>query len=186
MRDGGLPGLDELRLHNGTIWRWNRPIYDPGDGGHLRIEMRALPSGPTPLDMMASAAFLIGISIGLRDRIDQLIPAFPFEYAEYNFYRAAQFGLLELTCALVYAVPRTVELGAVLLTGYLGGAVATHVRIEEPFVVPLAVGAIAWAGLYLRDDSVRAMVRRMVGPGRGRQVFGRSHEAASARKEATR
>ncbi len=91
----------------------------------------------------------------------------------------AGIGLLELTCVLVYAVPRTAVLGAVLLTGYLGGAVATHVRIGEPFAVPLAVGAIVWAGLYLRDDSVRGLVRRMVGPRRGRQVFGRSHEAAS-------
>jgi hypothetical protein len=48
VRDGGVPRLEELRLHHGTVWRWNRAIYDPGAGGHLRIELRALPSGPTP------------------------------------------------------------------------------------------------------------------------------------------
>ena len=49
------------------MWRWNRAIYDPHEGGHLRIEMRALPAGPTPLDMVAGAAFLVGLTMGLRD-----------------------------------------------------------------------------------------------------------------------
>ena len=75
-------------------------------------------------------------------------------------------GLLELTCVLIYAVPRTTALGAVLLTGYFGGAVATHVLIGEPFWTPLAVAAVAWAGLYLRDEGVRGLVRRMARPGR--------------------
>jgi DoxX-like family len=66
-------------------------------------------------------------------------------------------GLLELTCVALYAIPRTKVLGAVLLTGYLGGAIATHVRIGEPFVVPLILGALAWLGLYLRDEKVRAL-----------------------------
>ena len=93
VRDGGVPALAELRLHQGTIWTWNRPVYDPADGGHLRIELRALPSGPTPIDMMANAAFLLGLAAGLAERIDTLLPAFPFRHAEYNFYRAAQHGL---------------------------------------------------------------------------------------------
>lgn len=90
---GGVPSLAELRLQQGTIWNWNRAVYDSADGGHLRIEFRALPSGPTPIDMMANAAFITGLTIGLRDWIDDMIPAFPFRYAEYNFYRAAQNGL---------------------------------------------------------------------------------------------
>ena len=61
----GVPPLDELRLHQGTIWRWNRAIYDPSAGGHLRIEMRALPAGPTVTDMLANAAFLIGLTLWL-------------------------------------------------------------------------------------------------------------------------
>src|SRR6266487_36056 len=59
------PPLDELRLHQGTVWRWNRAIYDPASGGHLRIEMRALPAGPTVIDMLANAAFLTGLSLWL-------------------------------------------------------------------------------------------------------------------------
>jgi DoxX-like family len=67
-------------------------------------------------------------------------------------------GLLELACVAIHLVPRTAFLGAILLTGYLGGAVASHVRIAEPFVMPLIVGILVWAGYYLRDDRVRALV----------------------------
>ena len=93
VEDGGIPELLELRMQQSTIWTWNRPVYDAAAGGHLRIELRALPSGPTPVDLMANAAFLIGLTVGLSDRIDTLLPAFPFKYAEYNFYRAAHHGL---------------------------------------------------------------------------------------------
>lgn len=87
------PALDELRLHQSTVWQWNRPVYDDADGGHLRVEMRALPAGPTPVDMVAGAALLIGLAQGLRDRIDDILPALPFGLAEFNFYRSAQHGL---------------------------------------------------------------------------------------------
>ena len=90
---GQVPGLDELRLHQSTVWLWNRPIYDDADGGQLRVEMRALPAGPTALDMVANAAFLIGLAEGIRPRINELLPGLPFPMAEYNFYRAAQYGL---------------------------------------------------------------------------------------------
>jgi hypothetical protein len=94
----GPPGhggsrLDELRLHQGTVWRWNRAIYDPAAGGHLRIEMRALPAGPTVTDMLANAAFLIGLTLWLGGQDDQWTYALPFERAEHGFYRAAQHGL---------------------------------------------------------------------------------------------
>jgi gamma-glutamyl:cysteine ligase YbdK (ATP-grasp superfamily) len=90
---GGAPGLWELRLHQSTVWLWNRPVYDPVDGGQLRIEMRALPAGPTPRDMVANAALLIGLAEGIRPRIREVLPSIPFGIAEYNFYRAAQYGL---------------------------------------------------------------------------------------------
>jgi hypothetical protein len=68
-------------------------------------------------------------------------------------------GLLELACVLLYAVPRTAVLGAVLLTGYLGGAITAHVRIGDPgLVTPLMLGILAWAGLFLRDERVRALM----------------------------
>lgn len=87
------PALSELRLHQSTVWLWNRPVYDDAGGGQLRIEMRALPAGPTAVDMVANAAFHIGLAEGLRGQVNQLLPGLPFRLAEYNFYRAAQFGL---------------------------------------------------------------------------------------------
>ncbi|NVJ59450.1 MAG: glutamate--cysteine ligase [Gammaproteobacteria bacterium] len=88
-----LSPLDELCLHMGTIWPWNRPVYCPKDGGHVRIEMRALPAGPSSADMCASAAFAAGLAFGLNDHIEDLLAVTPFRFAEYNFYRAAQKGL---------------------------------------------------------------------------------------------
>jgi gamma-glutamyl:cysteine ligase YbdK (ATP-grasp superfamily) len=90
---GRIPELEEVRMHQGTVWSWNRPIYDSADGGHLRIEMRALPAGPTTVVMLANTAFLVGLSLGLAPRIDAILPRFPFEQAKQNFYRSAQTGL---------------------------------------------------------------------------------------------
>ncbi|HUL60813.1 MAG TPA: DoxX family protein [Anaeromyxobacteraceae bacterium] len=68
-------------------------------------------------------------------------------------------GILEVACALVYAFPRTSVLGAVLVTGYLGGAVATHVRMSESvWFAPALLGALAWLGLFLRDPRLRALL----------------------------
>ena len=75
------------------MWRWNRAIYDPASGGHLRIEMRALPAGPTMIDMLANAAFLIGLSLWVAGQDQQWTYALPFERADHGFYRAAQHGL---------------------------------------------------------------------------------------------
>jgi len=93
LAQGVTPDLAELRLHQSTVWLWNRPIFDHADGGQVRIEMRALPAGPTAVDMVANAAFLIGLAEGTKPYINQLLPALPVATAEYNFYRAAQHGL---------------------------------------------------------------------------------------------
>ena len=67
--------------------------------------------------------------------------------------------ILEIACAVVYAIPRTSVLGAILLTGYLGGATATHVRVGDPlFFVPVVLGVLVWGGLFLRDDRLRALI----------------------------
>ncbi len=90
---GRLPTLSELRLHSGTVWRWNRPVYDTAGGGHVRIEMRALPAGPTIADMQSNAAFLVGLALALAN--DDAAPheSLPFTDAESNFYAAARDGL---------------------------------------------------------------------------------------------
>jgi hypothetical protein len=67
-------------------------------------------------------------------------------------------AVLELTCTVLYVVPRTAVLGAILLTGYLGGAIATHVRVGEAFAIPLVLGVLIWAGLFLRDERLRDLL----------------------------
>ncbi len=70
-------------------------------------------------------------------------------------------GALLLICTLIYAIPRTAILGAVLLTGYLGGAMAVQLRIEAPLfslVFPVLIGALVWGGLYLREPRLRALL----------------------------
>lgn len=71
---------------------------------------------------------------------------------------ALGLGILELVCTLVYVNPRTAILGAILLTGYLGGATATHVRVGDPFLTPVVLGVLVWGGLYLRDERLRALL----------------------------
>lgn len=67
-------------------------------------------------------------------------------------------GLTELVCVVLFAIPKTSVLGAILLTGYLGGAAATHVRINDPFIAPIIIGVIVWAALFLRDARIRALI----------------------------
>jgi hypothetical protein len=70
-------------------------------------------------------------------------------------------GVVLIACTILYLIPRTAVLGAILLTGYLGGAIATHVRIGGPLfsiIMPVIPGAMLWAGLYLRDQRVRSLV----------------------------
>ena len=67
-------------------------------------------------------------------------------------------GIVEILCTILYLIPRTSVLGAILLTGYLGGATATHVRISDAFIAPVLVGAMVWGGLFFRDPRIRALI----------------------------
>jgi hypothetical protein len=71
---------------------------------------------------------------------------------------ALALGVVELGATVVYLNPRTAVLGAILLTGYFGGAIATHVRIGESFVPAFIFGILVWLGLYLRDRRIRALI----------------------------
>ncbi|UJL30561.1 glutamate--cysteine ligase [Mycolicibacterium sp. jd] len=91
---GRTPKLSELRLHNGTVYRWNRPVYDIVNGRpHLRVENRVLPAGPTVLDMMANAAFYYGMLRALSEEDRPLWTKMSFAAAEANFVAAAQHGI---------------------------------------------------------------------------------------------
>ena len=67
-------------------------------------------------------------------------------------------GALELGCTVLYLIPRTTVLGAILLAGYMGGAVATHLRVGEAFIVQVLVGVLLWGGLHLRDERIRELI----------------------------
>lgn len=92
---GEVPQLKALRLHNGTIYRWNRAVYGIGDNGkpHLRIELRILPSGPSVVDEVANGAFWLGLMSELTATVEDLPSRLEFERASHNFYAAARDGL---------------------------------------------------------------------------------------------
>jgi hypothetical protein len=91
LESGYAPKLTELRLHNGTVWRWNRPVYDVVDGKpHLRVENRVLPAGPTVLDVVANAAFFYGAQRALVEAERPLWTQMSFQAAEENLYAGAR------------------------------------------------------------------------------------------------
>ena len=81
-----------------------------------------------------------------------------FAHFGYPESLALSIGILELACTVVYMIPRTSVLGAILMTGYLGGATATNVRVGDSFFVPVGLGVLVWGGLFLRDDGLRALI----------------------------
>jgi hypothetical protein len=94
LQNGGTPRLPELRLHNGTIYRWNRPVYDVMNGRpHLRVENRVLPAGPTVIDILANAAFYFGLVRALAEADRPLWTQMTFSVAEENFHTAARDGI---------------------------------------------------------------------------------------------
>ncbi|OBJ56770.1 glutamate--cysteine ligase [Mycobacterium sp. 1423905.2] len=91
---GRTPQLSELRLHNGTVYRWNRPVYDVVDGRpHLRLENRVLPAGPTVVDMLANSAFYYGLLRTLAEADRPLWTRLDFVVAQKNFLAAAKDGI---------------------------------------------------------------------------------------------
>ena len=93
-RAGGVPKLGELRLHNGTVYRWNRPVYDVVRGKpHLRVENRVLPAGPTVVDMLANAAFYYGLVRMLVEEDRPIWSRMSFSAAEENFHAGARDGI---------------------------------------------------------------------------------------------
>ena len=107
-----------------------------------------------------AAAFLVFDSIGKLLRVQPVIDG--TVGLGYPVGVIIPLGVTLLTCVLVYLVPRTAVLGALLLTGYLGGAVATHVRVGNPLLThtlfPTYVAALLWGGLMLRDRRLRAFL----------------------------
>jgi hypothetical protein len=84
-----------------------------------------------------------------------------FNRLGYPVSLSSALAIIELVCLIAYAISRTAILGAILLTGYLGGAVATHLRVRDPVfdtIFPIIFGVLVWAGLYLRDPRLRVLI----------------------------
>jgi hypothetical protein len=129
--------------------------------------MQTAMQNPSPLALWTGRALsALATAILLADGTVHL--AFPelvrplMEASGFPVAYAPRIGSVALACAVLYALPRTAILGAILATGFLGGAIATHLRLGEmgspPQLVALAIGAMAWGGLYLRDPRLRALL----------------------------
>jgi len=130
---GGVPEFRALRLHNGTIYRWNRACYGVTDGKpHLRIEARAMPSGPTPVDEIANAAFWYGLVLGLAAKHEDITKHVAFDDAKGNFFAAARLGL-----------------GAQFT--WLDGLVAPAKELIEVVLLPLAFEGLVGTGVDRAD-----------------------------------
>ncbi|MEQ8909832.1 MAG: CBS domain-containing protein [Vicingaceae bacterium] len=93
LKEGKIPKLKALNLHNGTIYRWNRACYGVGNGKpHLRIENRYIPSGPSVIDEMANMAFWVGLMLGRPSNFDHMPDCMDFKAAKANFTKAARYG----------------------------------------------------------------------------------------------
>jgi hypothetical protein len=130
---GTTPALGELRLHNGTIYRWNRPVYDVVENKpHLRVENRVLPAGPTVVDTMANAAFYYGLVRTLAEHERPLWSQMSFSAAEENFHVAAREGIeAQLYWPGLGQVPATELVVRRLLPMARAGLDAWGVRGEE-------------------------------------------------------
>ncbi|WP_422858729.1 CBS domain-containing protein [Flagellimonas sp. S174] len=122
VKSGGVPKLPALCLHNGTVYRWNRPCYGVGGGKpHLRIENRYIPSGPSVLDEMANFAFWVGLMKGRPKSFDDMPSQMDFKSAKTNFIKAARTGKETLFswCGEAYSAKKLV-LNKLLPIAYKG------------------------------------------------------------------
>ncbi|MEZ7003183.1 glutamate--cysteine ligase [Streptomyces sp. AD55] len=175
---GGVPRLAELVLHNGTVYRWNRPVYDVADGvPHLRVENRVLPAGPTVTDVIANAAFYYGVVRALAEEPRPLWTRLPFESAAANFDAACRHGI-----EARFAWPRR---------GRLGGMAEVDAAdlVREELLPLAAAGLDAWGvepadrDLYLGVIEERCR-RRVNGATWQAATFHAAREAGLSREEA--
>jgi hypothetical protein len=119
---------------------------------------------PVSKKLVWTGRVLTGLIVAflLFDGAMKLVPIGPvldaFRRLGYPVELARPLGVLLVSCTLAHVIPRTQLLGALLLTAYLGGATATHVRVGDPFWFPIVMGVILWAGLYLREPRLRTLL----------------------------
>ena len=107
------------------------------------------------LTLLISAMMLMSAVMKLL-KPDPVVEGFP--KMGWDISLAVPLGIVEIAATLCFLLPPTAVLGAVLLTGYLGGAIATHVRVGDQFIIPVALGVAVWLALYLRDSRLRSLL----------------------------
>jgi len=123
----------------------------------------------TPLAVVSKKACVVGWIMGilpvlmlLMSAVMKFIPnkqlQHGFTHLDWPISLAIALGIVELTCTILYLIPQTAVLGAILLTGYLGGAIASTVRVGDGFIPTLVMGIFLWGGLFLRDRRVRELI----------------------------
>ncbi|MER5542520.1 glutamate--cysteine ligase [Streptomyces sp. NPDC002589] len=161
---GGTPRLAELVLHNGTIYRWNRPVYGIADGvPHLRVENRVLPAGPTITDVIANAAFYYGLVRAFAEESRPVWTRLPFAAAEANFDAACRYGI-----DARFVWPRRGRYG--------GTAVVDAVTLIRDELLPLAAAGLDAWGVEAAD---RDLYLGVIEERCRRRVNGASWQAAT-------
>lgn len=145
IEEGRAPSLEALRLHNSTVYRWNRPCYGIIDGKpHLRIENRVLPSGPSTIDEVANAAFWFGLMSGVITEYEDVTKYLDFDTAKNNFFSAARYGL-----------------GAPIV--WLNGKKAPAAQLIREELLPLAEAGLEKSGIDQADiDRYLGVIKRRV------------------------
>lgn len=133
------------------------------------VAISAVSAAPTSAPARWTGRVLTGLAVLFLAFDATLKFAAPTEAVEgtvqlgYQLHHLPILGTIALVCLILYVIPRTAPLGAILWTGYLGGAIATHLRLDNPLfshiLFPIYVAAVLWGGLYLRDARVRALLR---------------------------
>ncbi len=104
---------------------------------------------------MASLVFLMSAFLKLKDGPDVMKGIAHLGLPE---SMVVPLAILEISCVVIYLIPATSVLGAILLTGYIGGAICTHLRVGDPFYMQIAIGILIWLGLYLREDRLKGLI----------------------------
>jgi hypothetical protein len=147
---------------------------NPYQASHEAAAPSQPPPGPKWLYWAGWVITVLPVLALTMSAVMKFMPATPdleknLEHIGWRASSLVPLGITELAATILYAIPQTSMLGAILITGYMGGAIATHARIGEPFYIQAAIAAFAWLGLYLRDPRLRALLplrsTRCEGPG---------------------
>jgi hypothetical protein len=132
--------------------------FMPSDSGAVAVPKKGLWAGR----ILSGLVVVFLIPDGIIKFIKPAPVVEAFAHLGWPLSTSVTLGIILLLCTVLYAIPRTSVLGAILLTGYLGGAVATHLRIGDPLfshiLFPTYLGILLWLGLYLRDERLRALI----------------------------